>query len=138
MTPPLDLPPPPPSVDAIRVLSGPGLRDVLAERVAQIDEHGFTPAHDLGHNPHELALAAAAYLAVAVDQLATPPIVRPDDDNLHIWPWEPGAWRPGDVRANLIKAVAIAWAVIDRLDAGSADLAPIAPMLIGQGGEVAA
>lgn len=97
------------------ILEGPALNAIIAERVEQIIVHGFTPEHDLGHHPGELALAAASYLNFAVDQLHGhgDDGKRPDPAT---WPWQREAWRPGDARANLVKAVAIAWAAIDRLD----------------------
>lgn len=106
---------PPPSMRAIRVMQGAGMRDFLAERIEQIDQHGFTPDHDLGHHPGELALAAASYLNSAIDQLFHKP--REPVRQPATWPWEGEAWRPGDARRNLVKAIAIAWATIDRLDA---------------------
>lgn len=103
------------SSTAIALLSGPGLSSIIGERIEQVDVHGFTPEHDLGHHPGELALAAASYLNFAVDQLHGhgDDGKRPDPAT---WPWQREAWRPGDARANLVKAVAIAWAAIDRLD----------------------
>lgn len=97
------------------MLTAPGLRDVIAERLAQIEKHGFTLEHDLGHHPGDIAAGAGSYLSTAIGQLYgkafDPKEIDPE------WPWEREAWRPGDARANLIKAVAIALAVIDRIDA---------------------
>lgn len=97
-------------------LTGAGLADVLAERVRQIDVEGFTLAHDLAHHPGGLALAAASYLNTAIDQLVhgTEHDATEEPDT---WPWEREAWRPGDARANLVKALAIGLATLDRVDA---------------------
>lgn len=105
---------------AAAVLAAPALRDIAAERIAQIEKHGFTLEHDLGHHPGNLALASASYLNAAIDQLHRrgEPVVMPDPAT---WPWDDSWWKPGDARANLIKAIAIAWATVDRIDAAAAD-----------------
>jgi hypothetical protein len=103
-----------PSPAARAVLEAPAMRDMITERVRQIDVDRFTPDHDMGHTAGELALAAASYINTGIDQLHGrdwPPSQHPDT-----WPWQREAWRPGDARANLIKGIAIAWAAIDRLD----------------------
>lgn len=112
---------PSPSIGSTDVLHRAALRDIVAERVAQIDEHGFTIEHDLGHRASELVAAAASYLDTACDQLEGrdwPSTEHPDT-----WPWEREAWKPGDARTNLVKAIAIAWAAIDRIDAGAGAVA---------------
>lgn len=118
----LERPLPPPSIAALRVISGAGMRDVLVERIEQIDKHGFGPAHDAGHHPGDLALGAASYLNTAVEQLYNREF-GPEPDPA-TWPWQREAWRPGTVRENLVKAVALAWATIDRIDAEAAAMRP--------------
>lgn len=101
------------------ILHAPALRDIIAERIEQVERHGFTLEHDLGHHPGEIAAAAASYLNTAIDQLHGKhhDPKEPADQ----WPWEREAWRPGDPRANIVKAIAIAWAVVDRIDASPRD-----------------
>lgn len=99
-------------------ITGRGLADVMAERVRQIDDEGFTLDHDLLHHPGELALAAASYANTAIDQLhgkEHDPKEEPDT-----WPWQREAWRPGTPRENIVKATAILLAVLDRIDAAPA------------------
>lgn len=107
------------SFDSDQALQAAGLRDVIAERIDQIDRHGFTLAHDRGHHPGNLALGAASYLNTAIDQLHgkhCDPKAPADT-----WPWEREAWRPGDARANIVKALAIGLAVLDRIDHAARD-----------------
>jgi hypothetical protein len=98
-----------------QALQSAGLVDTLAERLSQIEEHGFDQIHDLGHHPGQLAAASASYLNAAIDQLNGRNDVEPVDPAT--WPWEREAWRPGDARANIVKALAIGLAVLDRMDA---------------------
>ena len=102
------------SADSTRALTGRGICDVMVERVRQIDDERFDLAHDLAHHPGELALASASYLNTAIDQLHGKhhlPQEQPDT-----WPWQREAWRPGNARANLVKALAIGLATLDRID----------------------
>ncbi|MFD1034126.1 hypothetical protein ACFQ15_05625 [Sphingomonas hankookensis] len=102
-----------------RVLTGKALADIVAERVAQVDVHGYDLDHDRQHDVAVFATAAIGYAATATDAL---------DDRHHPanepppeWPWEQAAWKPGPPRAMLVKAAALLWAAIDRHDAGVAD-----------------
>ena len=119
----------PPSRQAIKAINGAGFRDIVDERVEQIDQHGFTLEHDLLHHPEELGRAAEAYLRTAFDQLGGRTILPRLSPAT--WPWEREAWRPGDARANLVKLAAILWALIDRLDssdpAGGVEVPDAAP-----------
>lgn len=101
------------SLHAIFAMGGQGVNDVLAERAEQIDKHGYGLEHDLDHHPVDLASAAAAYLNTAIDQLhgkEHPASAVPEE-----WPFCSG-WKPGDVRRNLVKALALGLATLDRLD----------------------
>jgi hypothetical protein len=104
---------------SLPALTGRALADVLAERVRQIDEEGFTLEHDRGHHPGSLALASGSYINTAIDQLFGThhlPTEKPDT-----WPWQREAWRPGTARENLIKGLAIGLAVLDRIDGQAGD-----------------
>ncbi|WP_229520066.1 hypothetical protein [Massilia oculi] len=83
-------------------------RDVLAERKRQVEQEGWTPAHDDQYDGDELSLAAACY-ALAGDGGKFFP--APD-----YWPWDPNWWKPTTDRQNLIKAGALVLAEIERLD----------------------
>ncbi len=111
--------------DAFDAVVGAGMKDVIARRVAQIEKHGFTAQHDMGHHPGTLAVAAASYLNTAIDQLHCIEYdpQQPDPS----WPWEREAWRPGTARDNLVTALAIGLATLDRLDHGLREAEQAAP-----------
>lgn len=97
------------------VLTGDALRDIISERIRQVDRHGRTLERDLETNaPWDLPLAGASYLNAAIDQLTAEKNVRMADPST--WPWDPSHWKPEDPRANLVKAAALIWAAIDRID----------------------
>lgn len=64
-----------------------GIERIAAERQRQIEQEGWTPEHDDGHDQGELALAACCY--------ATPILLYQRIDNatgfelVDPWPWEP-------------------------------------------------
>jgi hypothetical protein len=113
--------------DAAYILTGEALRAVIAERMEQVEIHGHTLARDAQYQPFDLALAAKAYADAAIDQLtgltaaAGYDLPQADPD---IWPWHPAGWKPGTPRANLVKAAALIWAAIDRLDHAPVDADP--------------
>lgn len=84
--------------------------DVLAERKRQVEAEGWTPEHDDGHDKGEMALAAACYvLASNWSRAAADFIAR-------YWPWDRSWWKPSSRRRDLVKAGALIFAEIDRLD----------------------
>jgi hypothetical protein len=80
--------------------------DVLAERLRQVEEEGWTPEHDDQHNVRELSAAAECYAGAASKHDGCPAI----------WPWDEAWWKPKDYRHNLVKAGALILAEIERLD----------------------
>lgn len=90
--------------------------DVLAERRRQIQAEGFTLERDDGYNPGELVAAGAAYALNAADQLH--PFSQGSKENAQpvMWPWDAKWWKPGPPRRDLVKAVALALAEIERID----------------------
>lgn len=78
------------------------------ERSRQIQDEGWTPEHDDGHQHGELAKAAACY-------------ATPEESRFmlgrHIWPWDEAWWKPEphDRIRELVKAGALIVAEIDRL-----------------------
>lgn len=84
-------------------------RDVLAERRRQMEQEGWTPAHDDEHGDGSMADAAGCYAAFAYSWsgLGRPP---------SLWPWAPVWWKPGNPRCNLVKAGALILAEIERVD----------------------
>ena len=91
-------------------------RDALAERRRQQEEEGFTAADDDKHPPGVLAGAGLNYAYNAVMRLrhftgagVVPPLMP-------FWRWTRGWWKPTAVRRDLVKAVALLIAEIERLD----------------------
>lgn len=83
-------------------------RDVLAERKRQIEQEGWTPAHDDQYLGGELAGASACYClgALEIDWEAFE----------NFWPWDGKWWKPVNKRRDLVKAAALILAEIERLD----------------------
>lgn len=88
-----------------------GAELIAAERRRQVEEEGWTERHDDLHTDGALAVAATHY--------ARPPeqrVLRTPNRPVPVgWPWEDGAWRPGDRVRELVKAGALIAAEIDRL-----------------------
>lgn len=86
-------------------------REVLAERLRQVEVERWTPEHDDEHENGELAKAAACYAL----QSALP---GNEGDYLRFWPseWDPSWWRPKDRRNDLKRAAAMLIAEIERID----------------------
>ncbi|HRL94738.1 MAG TPA: hypothetical protein PK873_14390 [Pseudomonas sp.] len=94
------------------------LRDVLAERIRQIQQRGFHPEHDDEHTDGSLSRAAVCYVEEACSQIGDPDralnITRLAPD---LWPWDDDDWKPsGAARRNLVKAAALILAEVDRID----------------------
>jgi hypothetical protein len=89
----------------------PAARDVLAERQRQVSAEGWTPEHDDEHIDCSMSRAAACYALDAAGYTT---------HHLPFWPWEPGWWKPGGPRRNLVKAGALILAEIDRIDRAAA------------------
>lgn len=82
----------------------PAAADVLAERHRQVTVKGWTPEHDDTYIGCELAAAAISY-------------IEPMEAE-NYWPadWHDGSFRPSDYRRNLVKAVALLLAELERVD----------------------
>lgn len=94
------------------------LRDVLSERIRQIADKGHHPEHDDEYSDGALVLAAVCYAEEAHCRINDPERsmstakIVPD-----LWPWDEEYWNPSDCdRRNLVKAVALLLAEIDRID----------------------
>jgi hypothetical protein len=83
-----------------QVVASKASADVLGERQRQIDVENWAPEHDDQYHQNELVRAALCYLL----------------GNPSSWPWEYRWWKPADRRRNLVKAVALIIAEIERLD----------------------
>lgn len=115
------------SQDASDTLCGEAHRDIMLERSDQIDRHGYTAGHDADHDPGELAVAGLAYATMGVNLLselgAPTGTISPQlmQEAQQYWPWMDG-FRPSvHARPNLVKAAALIWAAIDRIDAAAID-----------------
>lgn len=91
-----------------------GVELIAVERQRQVDDEGWTYAHDDEHQAGELAEAATCYSMAALynTQGWNPKRVIERIS----WPWEIDHWKPSDdpIR-NLVKAGALIAAEIDRL-----------------------
>jgi hypothetical protein len=102
--------------DTIPILTGEALRLIIAERLEQVTKHGNTIDHDLAHDGAEIALAAKAYLDAYIDLALRPDLVPSSPPES--WPWQLDFWKepgPHDQVKALVKAIALAWAELDRI-----------------------
>jgi hypothetical protein len=103
--------------------------DVLAERARQIETEGWTAEHDDQYRDGSMALAAACYAMFAsVSDRARAETDMPAGLTtagkvipgwaawLEIWPWDRKWWKPKDRRSDLVRAGALIFAEIERLD----------------------
>lgn len=93
--------------------------ELLAERKKQVKK-GYTPDHDDEHGPRQLINAALSYALADISHKSSPPT---------LWPWEDEAWKPRDLRSNLIRATALLVAAIEAMDRVNADIAENADYL---------
>ena len=92
--------------------------DVLAERARQL-KIGWSPDHDDGHHPGDLADAGISYGIHAVKnlhRLAHSGRVHTAGDKPRRWPWGCENWKPKDPRRDLVRAAALIIAEIERMD----------------------
>lgn len=96
-------------------LSTQAVEDVLAERVRQVQEEGWTAEHEDRNNaPGDLSRAAACY------SLAAAGCSNDDAAIQRFWPWLDSWWKPTNDRRNLVKAGALVIAEIERMDRAAA------------------
>jgi len=103
-----------------------GAELITVERRRQVDEEGYTAAHDAVHNRCEMLHAAQSYLELGEFLAFTG---RDDAERFYlgrppradVWPWSLEYWKPdysSPIR-NLVKAGALIAAEIDRLVAAT-------------------
>jgi len=97
---------------------------IVAERVRQICEEGWTPEHDAGHMPDDLARAATCYAMPSRmrQEILTREYTADTLDKdwpISIWNWGEECWKPtpDDRVRELVKAGALIAAEIDRISA---------------------
>jgi len=99
---------------------------IAAERRRQVEEEGWTPEHDDGHDRGEMIAAARCYAhaaEVAERHDLAEWFGRDSQGRVKVpasingrWPWGPDAWKPSpDPLRNLAMAGALIAAEIDRL-----------------------
>lgn len=100
-----------------------GAELIAAERQRQIEHEGWTPEHDDGHYPGDMAMAGACYAANAASRET---IERGDFEASsqpeaaqqmiqRMWPWDREEWKPKGQLRDLVRAGALIAAEIDRL-----------------------
>lgn len=87
------------------------LKDIEAERTRQINQEGWSHEHDDQYQFNELAIAGGLYALNAHD--LSPAHFRSPPSN---WPWSPEWWKPKSAREDLVRAVALLVAEIERID----------------------
>lgn len=92
---------------------------VLAERIRQVEEEGWTPGHDDQERREGQLAAAGASYALAVHQKALTHVrtgvlsVKPSAAHPS-WPFSPLAWRPATLRRMTVKGTALVLAELAR------------------------
>jgi hypothetical protein len=83
------------------------LHDVYIERRRQVEKEGWTAEHDDAHSDWNLSYAAASYA-----------VFEPEGEHISksLWPWQEEWFKPTTPRRNLIKAMALLCAELERLD----------------------
>ncbi len=103
------------------------LTDVIAERLRQVSEEGWTAEHDDEHKSGEMALAASAYAehAARFQNAESVGMIYATKSHPSNWPWHRKWWKPKDYRRDLVRAGALIIAEIERLDRARTALATI-------------
>lgn len=105
------------------------LEEVFNERARQIEEHGYCRDHDDAQTQGQLARAGASYALHAGQQGEARHRHDRANNPPPIWPtgWDVKHWRPGIERRELVKAMALLLAEVERIDraGGGMALAPV-------------
>lgn len=102
------------------------LAEILTERERQIHVEGWTREHDDQHGQGELAAAAACYAAgepmfrMEATDLLEEGTGAPVHRFISVWPFEQEWWKPKDRRRDLVRAAALIFAELERLDRAAA------------------
>ncbi len=97
-----------PTIKDYLIVRDSAIRDIATERARQVEDEGWSPAHDDQYQCGELAAAAACY---AVGEM-----IHQTCTDGYLWPWGEDGWKPSDRRRELVKAGALIIAEIERLD----------------------
>ncbi|WP_425327891.1 hypothetical protein [Pseudomonas nitroreducens] len=93
--------------------------DVHAERRRQVEEEAFDPSHDDMATRGQLARAAGCY-ALHTGGVGTKWPEGIGNGCALFWPWDKGWWKPKTPRETLIRAGALIFAELERLDRAAA------------------
>lgn len=97
-----------------------GIDRIKAERQRQIDDEGWSAAHDDEHDEAELIKAGILYYAHAMRSLRSQPPLSLRHDGAPVgWPWDARWWKPNGPIRDLERAGALVLAERDRLKRGS-------------------
>jgi hypothetical protein len=94
----------------IRRPLSPFVAAVIAERFRQIEQEGWSAAHDDAHADGELARAGGCYADYAGLPGTSPALVP------RRWPWSRAWWKPAGFRRDLVKACALIIAEGEKFD----------------------
>lgn len=111
----------PQETDGDEALTGPAtkliLEEIEHERARQKFEEGFGPVHDdAEHSSGELLNAAVCYL-IKGGEPTTVEQMRAID---HFWPWGAEWWKPKSRRRDIVRALALGVAELERMDRAEA------------------
>lgn len=117
----LTTPPQSPETTAVPSVAA---RDVMAERVRQVNVEGWSLEHDDEHEQEDACPLLAAAISYADNAwrweytavMPTPPVT---------WPWDSAWWKPKDKRRDLVRSAALLIAEIERLDRRAVKTTPV-------------
>lgn len=89
--------------------------EIVAERRRQVEQEGWSQAHDDEHDAGEMAAAAAAY-ALNASCVLYPANGTPLEAAPAFWMWDLKWWKPKDPRRDLVRAGALIVAELEKLD----------------------
>ena len=91
------------------------IREIVAERVRQIEEEGWTVEHDDQHGRGEMSAAAACY-ALSARRRENPYDYRSGTGYPPVfWPWDAQWWKPTSPIRSRVKAAALLIADLARV-----------------------
>ena len=80
-----------------------GIELIAKERQRQIEQEGYTEAHDMEHSANDLVCAAISYLSCNF----------PEGVPAKWWPWRKQDYKPKDYVSNIKRAAALCAAALD-------------------------
>ena len=93
--------------------------EIADERQRQVEQEGWTSAHDDDHDDGQLARAAGCYALYAGGRRDMVRSAMDCPEGGYVprgWPWAVRWWKPKNPRRDLIRAAALIVAEIERID----------------------